>query len=614
MVDRHDLPLRGPTEDPLNPDTPRSARCRPSLSLLVLIALLLAPAERAHAIVLQNSDFLLSTGGHLVVVAPERVPTRLGSLDPQEVQVDSQGRLVFRALDQQLSFARIFRWTPTTGEREILYEGDMVIYHFALESDTSAVVSGVRTAGGIVRGVFRIDFTTGQVAPVSSGGFLDEFSPLAVDPTDGSIVVFAPTAVVRVDPGTGQQTPVAFSSGFNSVVAVDPTGRIFVFRFSAGVSSTLSLVNEVTQELDPVATTFRIDDMVFEPDGTLLALARTSHLTSFNGLIRIDVDAEAPSVDEFEPVPATHVAVDESGSIYVSGFTGTPPPEIENRPAIVQVDPETGASTTLFQKPLATTGNFARGAVVRPAEGGGDELIVFLSSGRIVRLDPLDASATTVVAPGGLLSPAPMVPNPIVAVSREVLFLNDGTSSLLALRPNGTLRFVSSGNLIDAPGGVAEEPGGGSYLVASSGSVNPGLVRVSDAGAQSTVVPGSFSFGVLEVVRGQVHDAVIRTSDGLYGVDTGDGEVTEIPTAPIGRFVAGQDGVPLVFAAPLGGAAGIYGLDESSGSQLLVALAPGVSSAVHVHAVPEPGRMAAGAALLAIAWLARRARRLEAPA
>jgi hypothetical protein len=592
----------------LHPESSRPVSCRLRLSLLVLLALLLAPGERTNAIVLQHTDFLLSTGGDLLVVGPERVPTRLGSLDPQEAQIDSQGRIVFRALDRHLSFARIFRWTPTTGEREVLYEGDMVIYHFALESDTSAVVSGVRTVGGIVRGVFRIDFATGQVAPVSSGGFLDEFSPLAVDPTDGSIVVFAPSAVVRVHPGTGQQTPVAFSSGFNSVVAVDPTGRIFVFRASGGVSSTLSLVDEETQALEPLATTFRIDDMVFEPDGSLLALARTSHLTSFYGLVRIDVDAEVPAVDEFAPVPAAHVAVDGSGRIFVSGFSGTPPPEIENQPAIVQMDPETGASTTLFQKPLGTTGHFARGAVVRPAEAGGDELIVFLSSGRIVRLDPRDGLATSVVAPGGLLSPAPLAPNPIVAVSREVLFLNDGTSSLLALRPDGTLRFVSSGNLIDEPGAVAEEPGGGSYLVASGGSVNPGLVRVSDAGVQSTVVPGSSSFRVLEVVRGRLHDAVIRVSDGLlHGVDTGDGALIEIPTEPFGRFVAGQDGVPLVFAAPAG-AAGIYALDESSGLQALVALTPDVPSAVHVHAVPEPSRMAAGAAFLAIAWLARRAR------
>ena len=577
--------------------------------LLLLLALLLAPGDRARAILLEDSDFLISTGGDLMVVGPGRVPTRLGSLDPQQAQVDSQGRLVFIAIDQHNTFARIFRWTPATGEREILYEGGMVIYHFALESDASAVVSGVRTEDGIVRGVFRIDFDTGEVAPLSTGGFLDEFSPLDVDPTDGSIVVFAPTAVVRIHPATGQQTPVAFSSGFNSVIAVDPTGRIFVFRFSAGVSSTLSLVNETTQELDPVASTYRIESMVFEPDGTLLARGRTSHLSAFAGLIRIDVDAESPSIAEFVAVPATHVAVDGAGMIHVSGFTGTPPAEIENRPAIARIHPETGAVTTLLHKPFAAAGNFARGAVIRSGQGGADELLVFTSAGRIVRLDPRDGAATTVVAPGGLLSPAPVVPSPIVAQSGEGLFLNDATSSLLALRANGTIRFVSSGNLIDEPRAVAEEPAGGTYLVASSGSVNPGLVRIADAGAQTTVLPGSFSFRILDLVLGRAFGAVIRASDGLHGVDTSNGELEAIPAGPIGRFVVRPGGTPLAFASP-SGVAGIYALNESTGDLGLVAAAPGIPSTVPVHAGPEPGRLAAtGAALFSIAWLARRARR-----
>lgn len=576
-----------------------SPRARLACVVTFAACLLLAVADHAGALVLRDSDFLLATGADLLVVGPDRPATRLGSLDPEQAEVDSQGRIVFLALDRHLTFARVFRWDPETGVREILYPGGMVIYHLALESDASAVVSGVRTEGGIVRGVFRIDFATGEATPVSTGGFLDEFSPLDVDPTDGSIVVFGPNAVVRVDPETGQQTPVASANAPNPRVAVDPTGQIFVYGFTGGVTSPVYRVDEEAEALVPVASTYRIDDMDFEADGTLLAVGRPSHLSAFTGLLRIDVGEG--SVDEFTEVSASSIALDGSGRIYASGTTGAQP-DIEDRPAIVRIDPETGEKTTLFQKPLGITGAFVRGAVLRSAEGGEKELLVFTSSGRIVRLDPLDGAATTVVEPAGLLSPAPTTPNPIVARSGEVMFLNDATSSLLALRPNGTVRFVSAGNLLDDPSAVAEEPAGGSYLVASSGAQNPGLVRVTDEGAQSPVLPGAVS--VLDVAIGQAYDAVIRTQTQLYGVDTGTGDLDEIPQPAIGRLASVANGRPLAFATPAGvESRGIYSLRDADGDLGLLALTPDVTSVAHLHAVPEPRSGAAAAvALLALGW------------
>lgn len=193
-----------------------------------------------------------------------------------------------------------------------------------------------------------------------------------------------------------------------------------------------------------------------------------------------------------------------------------------------------------------------------------------------------------------------------------MVFLNDSTSSLLALRPDGTIRFVSSGNLIDEPGAVVEEAGGGSYLVASQGFVNPGLARVTDAGVQEQVLSGDSPPPVREVALGRANDAVIRPESApfdLLGVDTSTGATVEIPLLPplepLSLFPA-RDGAPLLLAAAAGsGAVGIYALDDADGSsQLLFPLLGDVSTG-HIHPVPEPGPGSAIAtALLTIASLA----------
>lgn len=583
---------------------------RPCLRGLPLIASLLAligAPGSSRAIVLDNSDFLISSG-QLLVAGPGRLPTVVGSLEPEQSQVDSQGRIVFLAEDRPDD--RIFRWTPTTGEREILFAGEMVLSDIALESDESLVVSGSQ---GLQAGIFRIDFATGIATPLSIGGFLTAFQDIDVDPTDGTIVAVTQSAIVRIDPVTGQQAPVV-SAGFsnNSKVTVDPTGRIFVFNATGGIQSPFSRVDEETSALVPVSSAFQISDMVAEASDTLLVLGRDENLSGFTGLFRVDVDTGA--ITQFMALPrATNVTVDSGGTIYASGFSGAGNPPLEERPGIVQIDPETPEMTELFYQPL---GFSVRGAVVRADVSGEDELLVFTSSAgsaEIVRLNPRNGQVTAVTS-GGLLSPAFVVPSPIVARSGEVIFLNDSTSSLLALRQNGTIRFVSSGNLLDDPGGVVEEAGGGTYLVASRGAANPGLVRVTDAGTQSQILPGDSLVAVREVVLGRTNDAVIRLDSppfDLRGVDTSTGETVEIsPLLPltVGRLAPARDGAPLVFGTSSEfDDPGVFALNDADGSLRLLALAPDINSATHVHPVPEAGsEIGVAAALLTIAWLTRR--------
>ncbi len=578
-----------------------------SLPLIASLLVLIGAPGSSRAIVLQDSDILIS-GGQLYVAGPGRLPTVVGSLEPEQGQVDSQGRIVFLAEDG--SDDRIFRWNPTTGEREILFAGEMVLFDIALESDTSLVVSGSQ---GLQAGIFRIDFATGTATPLSIGGFLTAFQNIAVDPTNGDIVAVTGSAVVRIDPATGLQRPVV-SAGFfnNSKVTVDPTGRIFVFNATGSVLSPFSRVDEDTQSLVPVGSAFQISDMVAEASGNLLVLGRDANLSGFTGLFRVDVDTG--TITQFLPLPrATNVTIDSGGAIYASGFSGPGTPPLEERPGIVRIDPETAEMVALFYQPL---GSSVQGAVVRADAAGEDELLVFTSSrgsGEIVRLDPRNGQVSLVTS-GGLLSPAFVGPGPIVARSGEVVFLNDSTSSLLALRQNGTIRFLSAGNLLDDPKGVVEEAAGGTYLVASRGAVNPGLVRVTDAGVQSPVLPGDSPLRVREVALGRANDAVIRADSfpfELRGVDTNTGEtigITPLPPASIGRLAPARDGAPLVFATTSAFEdPGVFALNDADGSLQLLALAPGITSLSHLHAVPEAGsEIGIAAALLTLAWLARR--------
>ena len=80
-----------------------SPRARLACVVTFAACLLLAVADHAGALVLRDSDFLLATGADLLVVGPDRPATRLGSLDPEQAEVDSQGRIVFLALDRHRS-------------------------------------------------------------------------------------------------------------------------------------------------------------------------------------------------------------------------------------------------------------------------------------------------------------------------------------------------------------------------------------------------------------------------------------------------------------------------------------------------------------------------------
>lgn len=554
---------------------------------LTLLILGVVAAEQAKAIVLQDSDVLLSTGMDLVVAGPGRLPTLLGSLVPEQAKVDSQGRIVFVATDIG-NEERIFRWTPETGEREILFSSENLRYFYdiALESDESLLIIGTLRGGAApLEGLHRVDLVEGTIAPVSIGGFLDHNSKIAIDPTDGSIAVATSSAVLRVDPDTGQQTPLVIRAA--KKIAVDGSGALFVWYGGGGTITPIYRVNEETSEFDQVASVFSMKDMVFEDNGSLLVLGQDHYISGIKGLIRVDV--EDASKSELLGIGGDDIALDASGGIYLSGYTASQyPVDRVDQVALVHVDPESVVSTTLIYQPLSGV----TGAVIREDALGEDELLVFTENDGVIRLDPLDSSAT-VVASGGLLSPSLPDPSPIVNQSDEVVFLNTSSSSLLALRLNGTIRFISSGNYLDAPAGVAEESGGGSYLVASAGSTFPGVARVTDAGAQSPVVVGNPSYGSINsIVIGRASDAIINAGGFTYSVDLTTGDTSELPIGYYLRswLALGQGGTVWLFdSANAGDGAGrISALDESENSLATVLdELPGAVS--HLHPVPEAG-------------------------
>jgi hypothetical protein len=189
---------------------------------------------------------------------------------------------------------------------------------------------------GLVRGsagaVLRVDLGTGDVTPIGEGGLLnDDFSRgIAADGLDAiatstiEIEEVERSAIVRVDPAGGQDL-VADVPPHATAVAVEADGSILVLY-----ALKILRVDPATGDSVPVAEGDRLvgpHDIDVLPDGTIAVL----HLDPERGIVLVDPVTGVQSLPEMPTAlegeidlnRATGFATDEDGTFYVTTGRGS---------------------------------------------------------------------------------------------------------------------------------------------------------------------------------------------------------------------------------------------------------------------------------------------------
>jgi Ca2+-binding RTX toxin-like protein len=340
-----------------------------------------------------------------VVVSGTLAPW-LGMVDAQAVGVGS---------DED---GRVLRVNPGTGAPALVSQAGLLgdPLGIAVEASGDLVVADATFAGG-PGAVTRIGPATGAQAVVTSGGNLVDPFGIAVEPTGGLLVTDPLVGVIRVHPGTGDQSVVLPSGSFAPfAVAVDAGGDIMVAAFGQDDSVVL-----------------RVDPVTGVP--TIVASLGS------------------------ESFP-TGIAVEASGDLVVTLFNLGAVFEGELEGSVIRVDPDTGLRTI-----LASGGglNLPLGIAVEPAGGlvvtVGDFLGLALGTPPgIVRVNPVTGNQTLLTSGGGLVLPFGIAVEPggdVMVADAGVLTLCGG---LFATR-TGT-----SGN------DVIEGTGGPDVIIAGEGN------------------------------------------------------------------------------------------------------------------------------------------------
>jgi streptogramin lyase len=118
------------------------------------------------------------------------------------------------------SFGAVFKYTPATEEHSMFASGDKLVQPFgiAVEANGDVLVSDT---GALA--IIRIDSQTGTQSVLSSGPRLGVPYGIALE-QDGNIVVANSEAIVRVDPISGNPTPVSERRQFGPFGGYHPLG------------------------------------------------------------------------------------------------------------------------------------------------------------------------------------------------------------------------------------------------------------------------------------------------------------------------------------------------------------------------------------------------------
>ena len=412
--------------------------------------------------------------------------------------------------------------------------------------------------------VLRIDPATGTQTPIARGGaFTDPMAIARTDHGDLFALDLHARVLVRLDPSTGEQHVISLGQFFESPhgIALGPNGDIFVGDWNfTGQGSVIRVdphsgAQSVVASGSPFANALGVAVL---PDGDLV-VADNAALES--GAIFRVTPAGVVSVlasGGYLTRPSG-VAVDSRGRIYVADYDA-----LGGTGAILRIHPQTGAQAVVS----------SGGAFIDPfniAVDSKDQLWVTdvgsWTAGRVVCVDPVTGKQTRVYEGGALVAPVGVTIVPGIPPEPESQLAVHGTLRLVADAVFDSVTVAGDGLLmVDAPLTVRN------HLVVAGSLVARSPIRVDgnlvlEPGGVLTHPPRLFDglvvqvAGRLEVQAGGRIDLDGRGLLGGYTVATQrSGETFD----ESGRTVSGSTGLG---TAGAGGSYGGRGGDSSTGGR-----------------------------------------------
>jgi sugar lactone lactonase YvrE len=235
---------------------------------------------------------------------------------------------------------------------------------------------------------------TGEQTLVVAAGTFGFPSDVEVEPDSGILVSDSfDDQIYRVDPATGNITPLT-AGGINATgIAVSPLGEIFVTHdTSVGGGDQILQVDPVTGDTTVIAEAGFLtspDDIVVESNGNLLVL---DSMTTTGSIIRVDRDTGSQTVvaSGGGARNATSMALEPTGTVVVASAFDD---------AVVRINPNNGNQVMLT----------APGALAAPdgVAVDADASIVVVDSfqSAVARVDPVTGDLTPITSDGFVALP-----------------------------------------------------------------------------------------------------------------------------------------------------------------------------------------------------------------
>jgi hypothetical protein len=448
----------------------------------------------------------------------------------------------------------IVRVDPWTGAQTLLSIGGVLNFPTAIASNAAGdvfVLDSTTDPNLPLPLLIEIDLATGDQTPIPLGSGIGFVLGIDVE-ADGQVLVLGagpPTAIIRVDPGTGVQTVVAeggfVGSGFPSGIAVGsseifvitglvsgggaligvdpdfgfqrivalggflempgpqselafgPGGEVFGLSLSGGVSTILFAVDPATGQQRLVS------------EGGVLSGAFMLHIatdplvdvfvTDASGFVeeisRIDPTSGAQTViaTRHETISAARITIDEvAGDVFVYDTSPT-------TPGMVRV----GADTATLES--VSTGGFLGGSMGEGVTLATDGTLFvasafippfFIDPG-VIRVDPQNG-AQSVLTSGGFL----IFPQGIATGLGGDLFVVDQGPTPRVVRVNSTTggqQLFASAGLLNMPMDIAAGASGDLFVLDSAAPPDPPDARIvridGTTGGQSAIDPPPGSIG-----------------------------------------------------------------------------------------------------------------------
>jgi sugar lactone lactonase YvrE len=332
---------------------------------LTLVLLLLLQAATARAVI-KEADILVTDNesNHLVRVDPdtgEQIELEdqnnvtlcsgvMAPFSPQGLDVDANRNVFLVNVHSQTLASEVLVFREDGSCESVASGPDLVDSDdVAVEPAGTLIVSSSRCAScgpGSPPAIIRVDPLTGVQTPLAIGSLLTDPELLAVDPEDGSIYVAddgdpgngIAAAIIRVDPVSGEQTRVSQAGLFFNLsgIAMEAGGTLVVTdrgdKLASGVASQTKVI--------------RVDPALPMPNQT-----------------RLDDPASLPTLFGNSRPEYDGVAAEQSGQLIVGVQVDGPiGPVLGPNAGLIRLQPDNGAQTLMaFGGPLFSPGRVLEG-------------------------------------------------------------------------------------------------------------------------------------------------------------------------------------------------------------------------------------------------------------